>query len=105
MYIQRFHQEVYRHHGLCIERQCGRGNRERVQFSHVDIQGDRETNHFCLCYNEKVEATRKRVNEEAQYWQDYLDNDHLRLLIQNDLADQMQKVYEGIIDEKKKVLG
>lgn len=55
-------------------------------------------------YNEKVEATRKRVNEEAQYWQDYSDNDHLRLLIQNDLSDQMQKVYEGIIDEKKKVL-
>ncbi|MBP5540267.1 MAG: hypothetical protein J6X88_01330 [Bacteroidales bacterium] len=56
-------------------------------------------------YNEKVEATRKRANEEAQYWQDYSDNDHLRLLIQNDLSDQMQKVYEEIIAEKKKVLG
>lgn len=55
-------------------------------------------------YNEKVEATRKRVNEEAQYWQDYSDNDHLRLLIHNDLSDQMQKVYEEIIAEKKKVL-
>lgn len=56
-------------------------------------------------FNEQVEATRKRVNEESQYWQDYSDNDHLRLLILNDLSDQMQEVYEEIIDEKKKVLG
>lgn len=52
-------------------------------------------------YNEKIEAIRRRVNEESQYWQDYFDNNQLRLMIQIDLSEQMQKVFEMIVEEKK----
>lgn len=54
--------------------------------------------------NEDVEITRKRINEESQYWQDYSDNEHLRLLIKNDLSEQLQKVYERIVEKRREVL-
>lgn len=55
-------------------------------------------------YNKEVENTRKRISDESQYWQDYSDNDHLRLLIKNDLSDSLQKVYEEIIVKKMDIL-
>lgn len=54
--------------------------------------------------NEDVEKTRKRINEESQYWQDYSDNDHLRLLIKNDLSERLQKVFEEIVEKRREVL-
>ena len=54
--------------------------------------------------NVDVEKTRKRINEESQYWQDYSDNDHLRLLIKNDLTEKLQKVFEEIVEKRREVL-
>lgn len=54
--------------------------------------------------NDDVEITRNRVNEESQYWQDYSDNDHLRLLIKNDLSERLQKVFEEIVETRREVL-
>lgn len=55
-------------------------------------------------HNEDVEITRERINEESQYWQDYSDNDHLRLLIKNDLSERLQKVYEEIVEKRREVM-
>ena len=55
-------------------------------------------------HNEDVEITRKKINEESQYWQDYSDNDHLRLLIKNDLSERLQKVFEEIVEKRKEIL-
>lgn len=54
--------------------------------------------------NEDVEKTRKRIVEESQYWQDYSDNDHLRLLIKNDLSERLQKVFEEIVEKRREIL-
>ena len=54
--------------------------------------------------NDDVEITRKRINEESQYWQDYSNNDHLRLLIKNDLSERLQKVFEEIVEKRRDVL-
>lgn len=54
--------------------------------------------------NEDVEITRNRINEESQYWQDYSDNDHLRLLIKNDISERLQKVFEGIVEKRREVI-
>ena len=54
--------------------------------------------------NEDVEITRNRINEESQYWQDYSDNDHLRLLIKNDLIERLQKVFEEIVEIRRELM-
>lgn len=54
--------------------------------------------------NDDVESTRNRINEESQYWQDYSDNDHLRLLIKNDLQERLQKVFEDIVEKRREIL-
>lgn len=54
--------------------------------------------------NEDVESTRNRVNEESQYWQDYSDNEQLRLLIKNDLSERLQNSYEILIETRRKTL-
>lgn len=54
--------------------------------------------------NVDVERTRDRVNEESQYWQDYADNEQLRLLIKNDLTDRLQTVFEEIVDKRREIL-
>ena len=54
--------------------------------------------------NEDVELTRNRVNEESQYWQDYTDNDQLRLLILNDLSERLQISYENMMMRRKEIL-
>lgn len=54
--------------------------------------------------DEDVESTRQRINEESQYWQDYSDNDHLRLLIKNDLSDRLQKVFEEIVEKRRGIM-
>lgn len=56
-------------------------------------------------YNEDVNSTRERIKEESQYWQDYSDNTHLRLLIQNDLTERLQKVYEQMIENQRMYIG
>ena len=56
-------------------------------------------------YNEEVNSTRERIKEESQYWQDYSDNTHLRLLIQNDLTERLQKVYEQMIENQRMYIG
>lgn len=56
-------------------------------------------------YNEDVNSTRERIKEESQYWQDYSDNTHLRLLIQNDLTERLQKVYEQMIEKQRMYIG
>lgn len=56
-------------------------------------------------YNEDVIHTRNRVNEESQYWQDYTDNNQLRLLIQNDLSERLQKEYEELVEYRRKIIG
>lgn len=59
---------------------------------------------LCDVQNDDVEITRNRINEESQYWQDYSDNDHLRLLIKNDLSERLQKVFEEIVETRREVL-
>ncbi len=54
--------------------------------------------------NEDVESTRHRINEESQYWQDYSDNGHLRLLIKNDLQERLQKIYEDVVEKRRDLL-
>ena len=54
--------------------------------------------------NEDVESTRKRINEESQYWQEYPNNDQLRLMMTNDLTDRLQKVYESMVKKQREIL-
>lgn len=54
--------------------------------------------------NKDVETTRNRVNEEAQYWQDYSDNEQLRLLIKNDLSERLQQAYEILVETRRTTL-
>lgn len=54
--------------------------------------------------NKDVESTRNRVKEEAQYWQDYSDNEQLRLLIKNDLSERLQSIYEILVETQRKTL-
>jgi hypothetical protein len=54
--------------------------------------------------NKDVETTRNRVNEEAQYWQDYSDNEQLRLLIKNDLSEKLQQAYEILVETRRTTL-
>ncbi|MCR4849469.1 MAG: hypothetical protein K5920_11560 [Bacteroidales bacterium] len=51
-----------------------------------------------------VQQMHDRINEEKQYWQDYLNNNELRLMIHNDLSDYLQKTYEEMIQKQKEVL-
>lgn len=41
-----------------------------------------------------VEELRKIICEEKQYWQDYTDNSHLKLLIENDMMDVITSINE-----------
>ena len=54
--------------------------------------------------NKDVENTRNRINEESQYWQDYSDNDNLRLLIKNDLSERLQREFECVVEKRREVL-
>ena len=45
------------------------------------------------------------INEEKQYWQDYGSNNELRLMLQNDLTEYLQKTFEEMIQKQKEVLG
>ena len=54
--------------------------------------------------NKDVENTRNRINEESQYWQDYSNNDNLRLLIKNDLSERLQREFECVVEKRREVL-
>ena len=41
-----------------------------------------------------VEELRKIICKEKQYWQDYTDNSHLKLLIENDMTDVITSINE-----------
>lgn len=55
--------------------------------------------------SDEVGQMHDQINEESQYWQDYANNNELRLMIQNDLSDYMQTTYEKMIRKQKEVLG
>jgi DNA-binding transcriptional regulator YhcF (GntR family) len=53
--------------------------------------------------NEDILNIRKRIDEIKQYWQDYTDNNNLRLLIKNDLTVRIiQKMYEEMWEKTER---
>lgn len=51
-----------------------------------------------------VEKLRKSINEEKQYWQDYKDNTHLKLLIESDMTEVIEKINDCNIDVRRNIL-
>lgn len=51
-----------------------------------------------------VEELRKIINEEKQYWQDYTDDTHLKLLIESDMAEVIEKINDSNIEIRRNIL-
>ncbi len=54
--------------------------------------------------SEEVKRMKDRIDEEKQYWQEYGHDNELRLMMQNDLSDCLQKTYEEMIQRQKEAL-
>ncbi len=55
--------------------------------------------------SDRIRQMHDQINKENQYWQDFANNNELRLMIQNDLSDYLQKTFEEMIQKQKEVLG
>ena len=51
-----------------------------------------------------VEKMRKCISSEGQYWQDYTDNTHLKLLIEKDMTDVVTTINEENANTRRKLL-
>ena len=49
--------------------------------------------------SDEVLRMHDKINEEKQYWQEFDSDNELRLMIQNDLSDYLQKVYEEMVQK------
>lgn len=51
-----------------------------------------------------VEELRKSISKEKQYWQDYTDNTNLKLLIESDMAEVIEKINDSNIEIRRNIL-